>query len=170
MLESFRTLWPYMRRYRRGLALGMGSLVLKDLAHVAAPLVIRSAIDTLTAGRPFTMILRLALLLAGIALFKGLFQFWMRVILIGISRDVEYDLRNDLFAHLVSLSPDFYARQRTGRHHGARHQRSERGAHDAGTGRHVLDRNQPDVSCLPLPLWPPLTGGLCFWLCCRRPW
>ena len=103
-----------MRRYRRGLALGMGSLVLKDLAHVAAPLVIRSAIDALTAGRPFTMILRLALLLAGIALFKGLFQFWMRVILIGISRDVEYDLRNDLFAHLVSLSPDFYARQRTG--------------------------------------------------------
>src|SRR5579872_6470230 len=38
----------------------------------------------------------------------------MRVILIGISRDIEYDLRNDLFAHLVSLSPDFYGRQRTG--------------------------------------------------------
>jgi ATP-binding cassette subfamily B protein len=38
----------------------------------------------------------------------------MRVILIGISRDIEYDLRNDLLAHLVSLSPDFYARQRTG--------------------------------------------------------
>jgi ATP-binding cassette, subfamily B, multidrug efflux pump len=103
-----------MRRYRRGLALGMGSLVLKDLAHVAAPLIIRSAIDALTAGRPFTVILRFALILGAIALFKGLFQFWMRVILIGISRDVEYDLRNDLFAHLVSLSPDYYARQRTG--------------------------------------------------------
>ena len=103
-----------MRRYRRGLALGMGSLVLKDLAHVAAPLMIRNAIDALTAGRPFTVILRFALILAAIALFKGLFQFWMRVILIGISRDIEYDLRNDLFAHLVSLSPDYYARQRTG--------------------------------------------------------
>jgi len=103
-----------MRRYRRELALGMGSLVLKDLAHVAAPLMIRSAIDALTAGRPFALILRFALLLAAIALFKGLFQFWMRVILIGVSRDIEYDLRNDLFAHLVSLSPDFYARQRTG--------------------------------------------------------
>src|SRR6266851_2009881 len=114
MLESFRTLWPYMRRYRRGLALGMGSLVLKDLATVAAPLVIRSAIDALTARRPVAVILRLALLLAAIALVKGIFQFWMRVILIGISRDVEYDLRNDLFARLVSLSPDFYARQRTG--------------------------------------------------------
>jgi ATP-binding cassette, subfamily B, multidrug efflux pump len=103
-----------MRRYRRALVLGMGSLVLKDLAQVAGPLVIRSAIDAFTAGRPFAVILRLALLLAGIALLKSVFQFWMRVILIGISRDIEYDLRNDLFAHLVSLSPDFYARQRTG--------------------------------------------------------
>jgi ATP-binding cassette subfamily B protein len=92
----------------------MGSLVLKDVAAAAVPLMIRSAIDALTAARPFTVILRFALLLAAIALVKGIFQFWMRVILIGISRDIEYDLRNDLFAHLVSLSPDFYARQRTG--------------------------------------------------------
>ncbi len=59
-------------------------------------------------------ILRFAAYLVGLSLLKGLFQFWMRVILIGNSRDIEYDLRNDLFAHLVSLSPDFYGRQRTG--------------------------------------------------------
>ena len=114
MLESFRTLWPYLRRYRRGLALGMGSLVLKDVFGASIPLVIRSAIDSLTAGRPFSVVLRFALLLAAVSLVKGVFQYWMRVILIGISRDIEYDLRNDLFARLVSLSPDFYARQRTG--------------------------------------------------------
>ena len=45
---------------------------------------------------------------------KGLFQYWMRVIIIGISRDIEYDLRNDLFRHLVELSPDYYGRMRTG--------------------------------------------------------
>jgi len=45
---------------------------------------------------------------------KGLFQYWMRVIIISISRDIEYDLRNDLFRHLVELSPDYYARVRTG--------------------------------------------------------
>src|SRR5437588_4043058 len=114
MLESFRTLWPYMRRYRGSLALGMGSLVLKDVAAVAVPLMMRNAIDAMTAHRPFAVVLRFALLLAAIALVKGIFQFWMRVILIGISRDIEYDLRNDLFAQLVSLSQDFYARQRTG--------------------------------------------------------
>src|SRR5579872_2607726 len=103
-----------MRRYRRGLALGVGSLILKDLAHAAIPLVIGFAIDALTSHRPLSVILRFTFLLIGLVAVRGLFQFWMRVILIGISRDIEYDLRNDLFAHLVSLSPDFYARQRTG--------------------------------------------------------
>jgi ATP-binding cassette, subfamily B, multidrug efflux pump len=114
MLESFRTLWPYLRRYRRGLVLGMGSLALKDVAATAVPLMIRGAIDALTAGSPFRVVLRFSLLLVAISLVKGIFQFWMRVILISISRDIEYDLRNDLFAHLVSLSPDFYGRHRTG--------------------------------------------------------
>ena len=49
-----------------------------------------------------------------LALLKGVFQYWMRVIIIGISRDIEFDLRNDLFRHLVKLSQDFYARFRTG--------------------------------------------------------
>ena len=38
----------------------------------------------------------------------------MRVILIGLSRDIEFDLRNDLFSHIVTLSQDFYAKYRTG--------------------------------------------------------
>ena len=52
--------------------------------------------------------------LVGLALLKGMFQFWMRVIIIGVSRDIEYDLRNDLFRHLTDLSPDYYGRTRTG--------------------------------------------------------
>ena len=114
MRESFRTLWPYLKRYRRGLALGMGSLIVKDLAHASVPLILGGAIDALTAHRPLPVILLFALSLVVVAAVRSTFQFWMRVILIGISRDIEYDLRNDLFAHLVVLSPDFYARQRTG--------------------------------------------------------
>ena len=53
------------------------------------------------------------------------------MIIIGISRDIEYDLRNDLFAHLVSLSWDFYAKYRTGDIMARSHQRSECRAHDA---------------------------------------
>lgn len=114
MRESIRTLGPYLWRYRRGLALGMGSLLLKDLAGAGLPLMIRGAIDALSAGSKLPIIIRFSAYLAGLSLIKGIFQFWMRVILIGVSRDIEYDLRNDLFRHLAGLSPDFYARVRTG--------------------------------------------------------
>ena len=114
MLRSLSTLWPYLRRYQRGLTLGIGSLLLKDALAAAQPLAIKYGIDSLTRGFQLRLVLELAAALVALSLLKGLFQFWMRVIIIGISRDIEYDLRNDLFAHLVELSPDFYARYRTG--------------------------------------------------------
>ncbi len=114
MWESLRTVRVYLWRYRRGLALGLGALVLKDFAGAAQPLAIRAAIDTLSHASGLRKLLLYAGLLVGLAIVKGLFQYWMRVIIIGISRDIEYDLRNDLFRHLVDLSPDYYGRVRTG--------------------------------------------------------
>ncbi len=114
MRETLRTLWPYMWRYRRGLLAGMIALVLKDVTAASQPLVIKKVVDTVTGGMHFPVILQFSLLLIGLSAVKGIFQYWMRVVLIGISRDIEYDLRNDLFAHLVGLSMDFYGRRRTG--------------------------------------------------------
>jgi ATP-binding cassette subfamily B multidrug efflux pump len=114
MKETFRRLWPYLRRYRGGLALGLAALALKDLAGAAQPLIIREAIDSLTGGLRLNTVLQFTLLLVGLAAVKGVFQYWMRVVIIGISRDIEYDLRNDLFQHLTGLSSDFYSRMRTG--------------------------------------------------------
>jgi ATP-binding cassette, subfamily B, multidrug efflux pump len=114
MRETLRTLWPYMWRYRRGFALGMGALVFKDILGASIPLIMRSGIDSLTKGFSMPVVIKLAAALIAVSALKGLFQYWMRVILIGISRDIEYDLRNDLFGNLVRLSWDFYARYRTG--------------------------------------------------------
>jgi ATP-binding cassette subfamily B protein len=114
MLKSLSTVWPYLRRYRKGLSLGIASLVMKDLLAVALPVVIKHGVDSLNGGFQIRIVLQLAGLLIGLALLKGVFQYWMRVIIIGISRDIEFDLRNDLFRHLVELSQDFYARYRTG--------------------------------------------------------
>jgi ATP-binding cassette subfamily B protein len=111
MWESLRTIRKYLWRYRRGLALGGLCLVIKDLAQALQPLMIRGAVDSFRSGAVFV---RFAGYLVGLALLKGIFQYWMRVILIGISRDIEFDLRNDLFAHLIRLSPEYYARTRTG--------------------------------------------------------
>jgi ATP-binding cassette subfamily B protein len=87
---------------------------MKDLLAVALPVVIKQGVDSLQAGFQIRIVLELAALLIGLALLKGFFQYWMRVIIIGISRDIEFDLRNDVFRHLVKLSQDFYARYRTG--------------------------------------------------------
>jgi ATP-binding cassette subfamily B multidrug efflux pump len=114
MRTILKTAGPYLWRYRRGLGLGMGALLIKDLLAATLPLVIRSGVDSLTRGFRIGLVFQFAALLAGLSLIKGIFQYWMRVILIGISRDVEYDLRNDLFSHLVTLSSDFYGRFRTG--------------------------------------------------------
>ena len=131
MWESLRTVRAYLWRYRRGLALGLGALVLKDVAGAAQPLMIRAAIDALSRAHGLVRLLRFAGLPGGPRAVKGLFQYWMRVIIIGISRDIEYDLRNDLFRHLVALSPDYLRPHPHRRHHGARHQRPERRPHDA---------------------------------------
>src|SRR6185437_15100660 len=112
MWKSLATVRRYLWRYRRGMALGALCLVLKDAAQAVQPLMIGRAVDALT--RHGARFVQYAVWLVLLALCKGVFQYFMRVIIIGISRDIEYDFRNDLFAHLVKLSPEYYARSRTG--------------------------------------------------------
>ncbi|HEY3291454.1 MAG TPA: ABC transporter transmembrane domain-containing protein, partial [Anaerolineae bacterium] len=114
MRNSFNTSWPYLRRYKRGLALGFGALLLKDLSAVAMPMLIRNGIDAMAGGLAIRSVIWFALAMIAVSAFKGFFQYWMRVIIIGISRDVEFDMRNDLFRNLVSLDANFYSRFRTG--------------------------------------------------------
>ena len=121
MLKSLSTVWPYLGRYRTGLCLGIGSLAMKALLASALPLVIRQGVDSLNANFQIRTVLQMAALLVGLALLKGLFQYWMRVIIIGISRDIEYDLRNDLFRHLVAALAGFLRALPHRRHHGAQH-------------------------------------------------
>ncbi|MGJ5818558.1 ABC transporter ATP-binding protein [Paludibaculum fermentans] len=114
MTSAFRSTWPYLKKYRRGILLGLGALVLKDVAGAGIPLLVRSGIDAVTNKQPLATLYWFCLALVAVSLFKGIFQYWMRVILVGISRDVEYDMRNDIFRNLVRLNHDFYSRYRTG--------------------------------------------------------
>jgi ATP-binding cassette subfamily B multidrug efflux pump len=76
--------------------------------------VLGRGIDALKAGRGLRVVAGFAFLLLAVSFVKGIFQYGMRVILIGVSRDIEYDLRNELFHRLIWLAPDYFARQRTG--------------------------------------------------------
>jgi len=111
--KSLRPLLPYMKRYRWGYLAGTLFVFLTNGILVLMPLVIGRAFNDLSRRIYGHMLLYASLLLA-IALGKGIFQFLTRWIVIGISRDIEFDLRNDLFERLENLSYSYYQRNRTG--------------------------------------------------------
>ena len=112
--KKLRPLVPYLKRYRSGLFWGGLCVLFNNGIWVLFPQVLRRAINDLNTGLTRHKLLTYALIIVGLALAKGLFQFLTRWVLIGISRDIEFDLRNDLFAHLERLSHSYYQRNRTG--------------------------------------------------------
>ena len=114
MLKRLLPLKPYLARYKKRYAAGFLCLLIAQGVGITPPLIIKVGIDALSANVTSRTLLFYAALLLGVALTKAVFQFWQRWILIGISRDVEYNLRNDLFRHLMRLSPRYYTETPTG--------------------------------------------------------
>jgi ATP-binding cassette, subfamily B, multidrug efflux pump len=112
--KKLRSLVPYLKRYRSGLFWGALCVLLNNGVWILFPQVLRRAINDLNTGVTRQKLLTYALIVIALALFRGIFQFLTRWVLIGISRDIEFDLRNDLFAHLERLSHSYYQRNRTG--------------------------------------------------------
>lgn len=120
MLDRYRRLWPYARRYRRSYLLGAGFVVGAVTLRLLVPTFLGDAIDELrTLGDRVDPAApgQLAFVAAAIvltALFGASFRVGSRLAILGNSRRVVHDLRRDLFAHLLRLSPSFYVRHRTG--------------------------------------------------------
>src|SRR5580692_3423927 len=112
--KSLRPLFPYLKRYRWEYVFGTACVFLTNGIWILFPLVLGRAADDLNGGVTRHKLLVYAGLLLAIALTKGIFQFLTRWVVIGISRDIEFDLRNDLFARLERLSYSYYQRNRTG--------------------------------------------------------
>lgn len=114
MLRDLKPLFHYMRKYRWGYLWGLLSVLATNGVWVFFPKVLQAAIDDLEHGTTRRQIILFALLLVGIALVKGIFLYSQRWILIGISREIEYDMRNDLFQQLERQDSSFYQEYRTG--------------------------------------------------------
>src|ERR1035437_3254378 len=112
--KKLRPLVPYLKRYRGGLVWGGLCVLFNNGVWILFPQVLRRAVNDLNSGVTRQKLLTYSLLIIAIALVKGIFQFLTRWVVIGISRDIEFDLRNDLFAHLERLSYSYYQRNRTG--------------------------------------------------------
>jgi ATP-binding cassette subfamily B protein len=114
MVPAFRRLLPYLLRYKRHFLIGLLSVVVTTAIQLLSPWVMRYAIDDLTHGVTRTKLGFYALVLLGLALVGGTFRFLMRRIIIGASRHIEYDLRNDFFSHLERLPLGYFQAHRTG--------------------------------------------------------
>jgi ATP-binding cassette subfamily B protein len=112
--KNLRPLLPYLKKYRRGFFVGTLCVFLNNGIWILFPQVIRKAVDDLHLGVTREKLLTYAWLLVAVVCVKGIFQFLTRWVVIGISRDIEFDLRNDLFQHLEGLSYSYYQRTRTG--------------------------------------------------------
>jgi ATP-binding cassette, subfamily B, multidrug efflux pump len=112
--RSMRPLLPYLKQHRWGFGFGTLCIVMSNGAWAGLPRVIGKAAQSLEGGVTRHKLLVFTLQVLALAVVRGIFLFLTRWVVIGISRDIEFDLRNDLFAHLETLSYSYYQRIRTG--------------------------------------------------------
>ncbi|MHB1346328.1 MAG: ABC transporter ATP-binding protein [Candidatus Humimicrobiaceae bacterium] len=100
--------------HRMVMFLGILYIFLTGMISLLAPWVLRNAIDSIQSETVANNLLKFSGFLVGIALMEGTFRFYMRKILIGVSRKIEYSLRLDLYAHMQTLDIFYFSGSQTG--------------------------------------------------------
>jgi ATP-binding cassette subfamily B protein len=114
MGPSFRRLLPYVLRYRRQFILGLLFVLTTTAIQLLPPWVLKYAVDDLTAGVTTGKLVRYAAIIFLVSCVGAVFRYLMRSVIIGASRDVEYDIRNAFFARLQQMPLGYYQARRTG--------------------------------------------------------
>ena len=113
-MSPLHRLLGYFSKFKRPLLLGGLCVVGSAAFSLTKPLIVGNAVDMLTHSLTRHALIRYALLFVGASAVEGAFLYLQRWIIIGASRDIEYDMRNDFYAHLQKLPLKFYQEQRTG--------------------------------------------------------
>ncbi len=166
--DQLKTLLPYVKRYKGMVSLGMLTLAMMGLVGALPTLILAEITDCIQGSASTLPTLQgatrrllnplfsiyspqsahalqiLCLVLMAAMLVKGFLSFWTRWILIGVSREIEYDLRNDLLRLLPGTRSRILCAESHGRFDVARHERLERRAHGARPGNHVQRHDRRD--------------------------
>jgi len=113
-MSPARRLFDYFDRYKLSLTLGFLCVIGSAGFSLVKPAIVGSAVDVLSKSLTRGALIRYALMFVGAAAVEGLFLYLQRWIIIGTSRRIEYDMRNDFYAHLQTLPTSFYQEQQTG--------------------------------------------------------
>ena len=107
-------LWPYLRPHRRRIAYGMATILASVVIGLLGPLLVGWAIDAVRREVTYGVLLGYAGLLVGIAFAQGVFSYFQRMILVSMSRDIEFEMRNAYFGALEKQPPAFFHDHPTG--------------------------------------------------------
>ncbi len=113
-MKNLRIAAPYYKPYWISFTIGLLIVVASSAITSVIPWLLRRAIDAIGAGAPLGTIWKLSGLIVLAAIVGGAFRYGMRELINGVSRWIEYDLRNDLFTHLETLDSAYFAQTRTG--------------------------------------------------------
>ncbi|MBI3654503.1 MAG: ABC transporter ATP-binding protein [Acidobacteria bacterium] len=113
-MTPFKRLLRYFAPYKGKIVFGIICVFMTNLVKLTAPIAIRNAVDALNTGVTHAVLLQYGGLVVLISIVQGVFLFTQRRVLINMSRDIEYDLRNDFYDHLQRLPFEFYQKNRTG--------------------------------------------------------
>jgi ATP-binding cassette subfamily B multidrug efflux pump len=106
---------PFFKKNRIKILAGLACMVVVDLAQLAVPQIISRAVDTLaTADLDRTTLLWQCLFIAGLGLFMALLRYGWRMLLMGSARDLERGIRDQLYAHVLTLDMGYYDQTKTG--------------------------------------------------------
>ena len=101
----FGLIGRYLRPHRRTVLLGMAALVVVNLLSVSIPLLVRGVIDDLQDGFSVADVLRQALLIISLATVMGAVRLWSRMLVFGVGRQVEAELKQRIFDHMLRQEP-----------------------------------------------------------------
>src|SRR5688500_1710984 len=113
-MKNLRLAAPYYKPYWISFTVGLLIVVASAAITSVIPWILRRAIDAISAGAPMRTIWQLSGFIVIAAIVGGALRYGMRELINGVSRWIEYDLRNDLFTHLETLDAAYFAQTRTG--------------------------------------------------------
>jgi ATP-binding cassette subfamily B protein len=113
-MDDLRKFTLYFRPYKKSLVVGVLCILASTVVGVLEPVYVGRAVDALSAGPTWRTITTFALIIVAIRVVSGVFLYLQRNILIGMSRHVEYDLRQDFYAHLQRQPLSFFQEHRVG--------------------------------------------------------
>ncbi|MBV9925603.1 MAG: ABC transporter ATP-binding protein [Acidobacteria bacterium] len=113
-MDDLRKFAFYFRPYKKSLVVGVLCILASVVIGVLEPVYVGRAVDALRSGPTWTKVTGFALIIIGVRVVSGAFLYLQRSLLIGMSRHVEYDLRQDFYAHLQKQPLTFFQEHRTG--------------------------------------------------------